>query len=426
MNENMRKVYEEEINPEITNVEEINEDEIQIIQYLKEEGISYKKEICKKEIKENFYALEESSDTFFVISVPEEYVKKILEDLPDEFHDIEFRTSNLSDEELKELNKICADDYESAVANTKTISEYLMENDDTNKKIKKMYNKWNFYSFMCLMCFAVSAVIVLFKDVIDEGELLEILRVEITLNTLTMVAMIPMIIAFVCVVLIVLFTYKSVQAKKYISNKSKELKEELIPIVVTNMPKPLVYQVNGSQYFNEREIEIIKEMYNREEFEIGNKISMNDGGECFTVTELITEMYPGSSSAEPYKIRQNIIKTKSKRHIEEPILINIFYDEEKSERKLIFETYKNSCEVSNEVISIEFGNKAKELYQKYGRDVSLYYIADVVYIIIDFDFDFSIEKFFNQKEIDIQTEIEEHYTGMLEVIRNYIELAEIL
>ena len=54
MKEDMRRVYEEEIDTEVQSLEEINEDEIQFIQFLKEEGIPYEKEIRSKIVRENF------------------------------------------------------------------------------------------------------------------------------------------------------------------------------------------------------------------------------------------------------------------------------------------------------------------------------------------------------------------------------------
>ncbi len=414
MKEDMRRVYEEEIDTEVQSLEEINEDEIQFIQFLKEEGIPYEKEIRSKIVRENFYSLGASSNKFLVISVPNEHVAKIKEQLPDELHDIEFRLSDLSEEELQKLNKICEEDCESTAIVEKTAEECVAEFEEAEKELKKLNSNLTGYITAGLLCVSALFIVLPLKMMPVYMPDVEPFNV-------------PNFVVPVLFGLAIFISYKLMVARKNFTNERKKIEEDLVMPAVTSMIKPLMYKTNAAQDFTEREIAILKEMCDDEEFEIGNKISMNEGGENFAVSEIITEMYtPGTSGMETYKIRRSLIKTKSKKHMEEPLFLEVYLDEDGKNEKFMIDAYKNSYAVDNSIISTEFENKAKELDEKYGANVFLYYIGDVVYVLIDFDISFSMDKIIGGKKKDIQAEVTKHFEERLKIIREYIELAEML
>ena len=114
------------------------------------------------------------------------------------------------------------------------------------------------------------------------------------------------------------------------------------------------------------------------------------------------------------------VKAKSKKHNHEALYVEILPDE-RDPRKLHVDGYINYFKV--DTLSEEFIEKAKELEEKYSAPVTLYYIADVVIIMIENEkFDLKPEEIDGNKIGKIEAKVKRK----IELITDYIELSELI
>ena len=157
MNEKMRKVYEEEISNKVESIEEIDEAEFAIIGLLKDAGIPYETAIMSKMNYERFNEWNGRFDTYYVISIPETYIEKLRNEVPEELFNITPKFSELPEEEQKRINDIeselCSQDdfpdanfeealneWTEAAGKTKDINKSIRKN---TKHINSCFKNWN-------------------------------------------------------------------------------------------------------------------------------------------------------------------------------------------------------------------------------------------------------------------------------------------
>ena len=117
-----------------------------------------------------------------------------------------------------------------------------------------------------------------------------------------------------------------------------------------------------------------------------------------------------------------VVKTKSKKHMEEGLLVEIVPDGMYSDN-VHCEAYRDLYEIDASIISDEFKERAQELDKKYGMLISLYYIGDMVFIMIDAE-TFELKSY--ETSAKSAEEIEAKLKGKVQLVKDYIELADML
>ena len=391
MKENMRVIYDEDICEQIQSVDEIHEDTIEILELLKEHGIPYEKEIRMKLDSSNYDGWEERAVKYLAILVAEEDLPKVKECIPEELCCITKRFSELSEKEKQKLNTIDFTTYEASL-------EKVLENKRERKNIETV-------GILC----ALSVMIVFLLTGLIAGAV----ATGATPNE-KLAELIFGIGIFIMLVLTIITGVARYKLKKAMSEAGKFSDAPIF----AQLLKPAIYTQNGMEDILQNTA--YKEIYGYKKFASKNKIS--DENENYIAAEVTLQPSYEVVMENAIEFQGIVVKTKSKKHFEEGVLVEIVPDGMYS-KNIRCEVYKELYEADASIISEDFKERAQELDKKYGMLISLYYFGDVVFIMID-------AETFNLKSYEISAnnveEIEAKLKGKIELIKDYIELADLI
>lgn len=402
MKENMRVIYDEDICSQIESVEEIHEDTIEILELLKELNIPYEKEIRMKLEPAAYNEWENRCAKYLVILVAEEDVQKVRENIPAELCCINKRFSEFSEKEKTKINKI---DY---ATEDEKIIEPSENYEHSLKKVLENRRKCKTYETVGFLC-AISVMLVFLLGAVIAAAVLARETPDEKLGEL--------VFGISFVVVIVLGIITGIARHKLTKAKLEAGKFSDAPIFA-NLLKPAIYTKNGMEDILQNTA--YKEIYNYKKFASKNKIS--DESENYIAAEVTLEPSYEVVVENANEFQGIVVKTKSKKHFEEGLLVEIAPDGMYS-KNIRCEAYRDLYEIDASIISDEFKERAQELDKKYGMLISMYYIGDVVFIMIDAE-TFDLKSYeISAKSVE---EIEVKLNKKIELIKDYIELADLV
>ena len=402
MKENMRVIYDEDICEQIQSVDEIHEDTIEILELLKEHGIPYEKEIRMKLDSSNYDGWEERAVKYLAILVAEEDLPKVKECIPEELCCITKRFSELSEEEKQKLNTIDfateEDKIIKPIENYEASLEKVLENKRERKNIEAV-------GILC----ALSVMIVFLLTAVIAG--------AVVTGATPNEKLAELIFGIGILIMLVLTIITGVARHKLKKAMSEAGKFSDAPIFA-QLLKPAIYTQNGMEDILQDTA--YKEIYGYKKFASKNKIS--DENENYIAAEVTLQPSYEVVMENAIEFQGIVVKTKSKKHFEEGVLVEIVPDGMYS-KNIRCEVYKELYEADARVISDDFKERAQELDKKYGMLISLYYFGDVVFIMIDAE-TFDLKSYeISAKNVE---EIEAKLKGKIELIKDYIELADLI
>ena len=402
MKENMRVIYDEDICEQIQSVDEIHEDTIEILELLKELNIPYEKEIRMKLDSSNYDGWEERAVKYLAILVAEENLPKVRENIPEELCCITKRFSELSEEEKQRLNTIDfateEDKIIKPIENYEASLEKVLEDKRKRKNIEAV-------GVLC----ALSVMIVFLLTAVIAGAA----ATGATPNE----KLAELIFGIGILIMLVLTIITGVARHKLKKAMSEAGKFSDAPIFA-QLLKPAIYTQNGMEDILQDTA--YKEIYGYKKFASKNKIS--DENENYIAAEVTLQPSYEVVMENAIEFQGIVVKTKSKKHFEEGVLVEIVPDGMYS-KNIRCEVYKELYEADASIISEDFKERAQELDKKYGMLISLYYFGDVVFIMIDAE-TFDLKSYeISAKNVE---EIEAKLKGKIELIKDYIELADLI
>ena len=388
-------IFDEYIERTITNIEEIDEEEYAIIEILKENKIPYEKEIRKKLELDNYFYWGERKENYLIVMVDKQDLPNATEVIPEEMFTENPSLDDLTKEEIEELNKIDYETDDEKSIGEKTYDESLKDMEKSTKNIANARKKVSFYFYLAQMLLVITPMFFV-----------------IALITKT-----PMLYIIDFLILIVAFKIYSY------TNEEKKKIAEAVQNTVETKTKPILAGILEKAKFSEAGINdtlqntIYKDAYTYQIFESKNRIS----GDEYVAAEVdLIGMEEGEFKEYKRDFYGICVKAKSKKHNHEALYVEILPDEI-DPRKLHIDGYVNYFKV--DVLSEEFIKKAKELEEKYSAPVTLYYIADVVFIMIENEkFDLRPEEITGSKIEKIEAKLKRK----IELITDYIELADLV
>ena len=387
-------VYEEELERKVKSIEDIDVENIPVISLLKDEGVPYEIEIREKIDYERFNEWDSRYNKYLVIYVANEHIEKLKNVFPEEFLFIKPKFSELPEEEQKRINDV--------------ESELCIEDDFADANFERAMENWNgiinenkktFKAIFKIIMILILGIIIGIAFIMAQ---------QITIGIYVMF--------FTLIPCLIIEMSEKRRTNRGLANRETTLKEAYAALV-----KPAKYMTAtvNEDFFKGT---VFEEIYANTPIETANKLSLNENGQCYVATD-VEAWLDSVFQEEPIKILDGIcIKTKTNKYVDEPMLIDISaeYNQKTKEEKLKIETLCNGYLIGNEMISSEFEKRAKELDKKYGVAVSMYYIGNVAYIMID-AYNLSFQTLGGKYSRDLEALKEE-----AQVINEYVELAKML
>ena len=388
-------IFDEYVERTITNIEEIDEEEFAIIDILKENNIPYEKEIRKKLELDNYFYWGERKENYLIVMVDKKDLPKVKEVIPEEMFTQNPSLDDLTKEEIEELNKIDYKTDDEKIIGEKPYNESIKDMEKSTKKIANARKKVSFYFNFAQILIGITTM-VFFIAWITKKPMFYIIDFLILIVTLRM------------------FSYTTEEEKRITEDVQNTVETKTKPILASLLEEARYSEQGITDTLRKT---IYKEAYTYKTFASKNRIS-GDGYVAAEVDLIGTE--EGTFKEYQRDFYGICVKAKSKKHNHEALYVEILPDE-RDPRKLHVDGYINYFKV--DTLSEEFIEKAKELEEKYSAPVTLYYIADVVIIMIENEkFDLKPEEIDGNKIGRIEAKVKRK----IELITDYIELSELI